>query len=62
MEKRRRDLPVTIYRVLLYLSRMRERESDARRLMRIERAVSVDRKELRLHLERLHESGHVQIT
>lgn len=62
MEKRRRDLPVTIYRVLLYLSRMRERESDARRLMRIERAVSVDRKELRLHLQRLHEAGHVNIT
>ncbi len=62
MEKRRRDLPVTIYRVLLYLSRMRERESDARRLMRIERAVSVDRKELRLHLQRLHEAGHVEIT
>ena len=44
MEKRRRDLSVTIYRILLYLSRMREREGDARRLMRIERAVSVDRK------------------
>ena len=39
-----------------------ERESDARRLMRIERAVSVDRKELRLHLQRLHEAGHVNIT
>ena len=62
MEKRRRDLSVTIYRILLYLSRMREREGDARRLMRIERAVSVDRKELRLHLERLNEAGHVSIT
>ena len=50
MEKRRRDLPVTLYRILLYLSRMREREDDARRLMRIERAVGVERKELRLHL------------
>jgi predicted ArsR family transcriptional regulator len=61
MEKRRRDLSVTLYRILLYLSRMRERENSTRRLMRIERAVSVDRKELRLHLERMTESGHVSM-
>ena len=61
MEKRRRDLSVTLYRILLYLSRMREREDSVRRLMRIERAVSVDRKELRMHLERLSDSGHVEM-
>jgi len=61
MEKRRRDLPVTLYRILLYLSRMREREDEARRLMRIERAVGVERKELRLHLQRMHEAGYIQI-
>ena len=38
---------------------MRERESATRRLMRIERAVGIERKELKLHLERLVESGHV---
>ena len=32
---------------------MRERESATRRLMRIERAVGIERKELKLHLERL---------
>jgi len=61
MEKRRRDLPVTIYRILLYLSRMRERDGSTRRLMRIERAVNVERKELRMHLQRLHEAGYVEV-
>ena len=61
MEKRRRDLPVTLYRILLYLSRMRERDDGTRRLMRIERAVGVERKELRLHLQRMHEAGDGQI-
>jgi predicted ArsR family transcriptional regulator len=61
MEKRRRDLPVTLYRILLYLSRMRERGDDSRRLMRIERAVGVERKELRLHLQRMHEAGYIII-
>ena len=42
-------------------SRMREREGDARRLMRIERAVGVERKELRLHLQRMHEAGYIRI-
>ena len=61
MEKRRRDLPVTLYRILLYLSRMRERDDDSRRLMRIERAVGVERKELRLHLQRMHDAGYIGI-
>ncbi|MDB2569381.1 hypothetical protein N9X52_03380 [Candidatus Poseidonia alphae] len=61
MEKRRRDLPVTLYRILLYLSRMRERDDDSRRLMRIERAVGVERKELRLHLQRMFEAGYIAI-
>lgn len=61
MEKRRRDLPVTLYRILLYLSRMRERKDDTRRLMRVERAIGVERKELRLHLQRMHEAGYIHI-
>jgi len=59
MEKRRRDLSITIYRILLYLSRMREREDKTRRLMRIERGIGIERKELKMHLQRLVESGHV---
>ena len=51
MERRRRDLSVTIYRILLYLSRMRERDSESKRLMRIERATGIERKELKIHLE-----------
>ena len=61
MERRRRDLSVTIYRILLYLSRMRERDTESKRLMRIERAVGVERKELRLHLQRMHEAGYIHI-
>ena len=30
--------------------------------MRIERAVGVERKELRLHLQRMHEAGYIQLT
>jgi len=60
MERRRRDLPVTIYRILLYLSRMKVREDETRRLMRIERATNIERKELRIHLNRLVESGYVE--
>ena len=52
MERRRRDLSVTLYRVLLYLSRMRERAEESRRLMRIERATGIERKELKIHLEK----------
>ena len=54
--RKQRDLPVTIYRILLYLSRMRGEDLDARRLVRIERATGVDRKELRDHLNRLTEA------
>jgi DNA-binding HxlR family transcriptional regulator len=53
--KKQRDLPVTIYRILLYLSRMRSEDYDSRRLVRVERATGIDRKELRDHLNRLTE-------
>jgi len=53
--RKQRDLPVTIYRVLLYLSRMRVEESDAKRLVRIERATGIDRKDLKTLLNRLTE-------
>ncbi len=59
MERRRRDLSVTLYRVLLYLSRMRERDEESRRLMRIERATGIERKELKIHLEKLVQSGYI---
>ena len=63
MERRRRDLSVTIYRILLYLSRMRERDAESKRLMRIERATGIERKELKIHLEKLVDAGYVkQIT
>ena len=54
--RKQRDLPVTIYRVLLYLSRMRVEEPDAKRLVRIERATGIDRKELRNLLNQLTEA------
>ena len=54
--RKQRDLPVTIYRVLLYLSRMRNEDSDAKRLVRIERATGIDRKELRNLLKELTEA------
>jgi len=60
MERRRRDLPTSVYRLLLYLSRMSERPDDTRRLMRIERATLIERKELRDHLQRLSDSGHIE--
>ena len=62
MEKirKRRDLPVTLYRVLLYLSRKAKSESDTRRIMRIERAVGVERKELKIHLESLSEKEYIE--
>lgn len=61
MLRKRRDLSVTIYRILLFLSRMRERESSTRRLMRIERATGIERKELKEHLLILVESGHIEL-
>ena len=51
--RKKRDLPVTMYRILLYLSRSRGSGSDARRLVRIERATGIDRKDLRELLENL---------
>ena len=51
--RKQRDLPVTMYRILLYLSRMKSSEPDSRRLVRIERATSVDRKELRDFLRKM---------
>ena len=54
--RKQRDLPVTIYRVLLYLSRMRTEEPGAKRLVRIERATGIDRKELRNLLNQLTEA------
>ena len=54
--RKQRDLPVTIYRVLLYLSRMRTEEPDAKRLVRIERATGIDRKELKILLNQLTEA------
>jgi len=55
--RKQRDLPVTIYRILLYLSRMKDAENEKRRLTRIERAVSIDRKELRVVLDKLMNAG-----
>ena len=62
MEKirRRRDLPVSLYRVLLYLSRKQRAEPETRRMMRIERAVGVERKELKIHLESLIEKEYLE--
>jgi len=51
--RKQRDLPVTMYRILLYISRMKNAESDSRRLVRIERATGIDRKELRTYLEKM---------
>jgi predicted transcriptional regulator len=38
---------------------MRERDEESRRLMRIERATGIERKELKIHLEKLVESGYI---
>ena len=58
--RRQRDLPVTLYRILLYLSRMKSNELDTKRLVRIERATGIDRKDLRPLLERLTESELIE--
>jgi len=57
--KKQRDLPTTLYRILLYLSRKQNLDDDSRRLMRIERAVGIERKELKMHLENLSKRGYV---
>lgn len=51
--KKQRDFPVTLYRILLYLSRMRTNSATAKQLVRIERATGIDRKELRKLLIKL---------
>ena len=51
--RKQRDLPVTMYRILLYISRMKNSDDDSRRLVRIERATGIDRKELRIYLEKM---------
>ena len=51
--RKQRDLPVTMYRILLYISRMKNSEDDSRRLVRIERATGIDRKELRIYLGKM---------
>ena len=61
MEKRRRDLPVTLYRILLYLSRMREREDDARRLMRIGTGGWRGTQRATAPPARMHEAGYIHI-
>ena len=54
--KKQRDLPTTLYRILLYLSRKQNSEDDSRIQSRIERAVGIERKELKVHLENLSKS------
>ena len=51
--RKQRDLPVTMYRILLYISRMKNATDDSRRLVRIERATGIDRKELRNYLGKM---------
>ena len=58
--RRQRDLPVTLYRILLYLSRMKGNEIETKRLVRIERATGIDRKDLRPLLERLTDSELIE--
>ena len=59
--RRQRDFPVTLYRILLYLSRMRSKDKNTKRLIRIERATGVDRKELKKILNSLVEAELVDI-
>ena len=59
--RRQRDFPVTLYRILLYLSRMRSKDKNAKRLIRIERATGVDRKELKKILNSLEKAELVDI-
>ena len=58
--RERRDFPVTIYRILLYLSRMRESSPNKRRLVKIQRAVDIDRKEIKPMLEKMEAVGLVE--
>ena len=58
--RKRRDFPVTVYRILLYLSRMRTSPIEKRRLVKIQRAVDIDRKEIKPMLENLESVGLVE--
>ena len=58
--RKQRDLPVTLYRILLYLSRAKNKDENTRRIMRIERAVGIERKELKLHLISLENAGYIE--
>ena len=58
--RKQRDLPVTMYRILLYLSRMKHSEVNSRRLVRIERATGVDRKELRIFLKKMEHAELIE--
>ena len=60
--RKQRDLPVTLYRILLYLSRSKDKNEETRRIMRIERAVGIERKELKLHLNALENAGYIEST
>lgn len=58
--RKQRDFPVTLYRILLYLSRMRSMDSHYKRIVRIERATGVDRKELRKYLNSLEKAELIE--
>ena len=58
--RKQRDLPVTMYRILLYISRMKNADADSRRLVRIERATGIDRKELRTYLEKMESNELIE--
>tara|TARA_B100001123_G_C15303630_1_gene1021853 strand:+ start:187 stop:534 length:348 start_codon:yes stop_codon:yes gene_type:complete len=59
--RKQRDYPVTLYRILLFLSRMKLNEPDTKRLVRIERATGIDRKELKEHLIALEKAELIEI-
>ena len=59
--RKQRDYPVTLYRILLYLSRMKAKGPEAKRLVRIERATGIDRKELRGHLDSMQQAELIDI-
>ena len=58
--RKQRDFPVTLYRILLYLSRMKSKDSDYKRIVRIERATGVDRKELKEYLNSLEKTELIE--
>ena len=58
--RKQRDFPVTLYRILLYLSRMKSKDSDHKRIVRIERATGVDRKELKEYLNSLEKTELIE--